>query len=594
MGQVKDGTSATDQKEKVKHECEHKGYKLIKFYADDAVSGASSERAGLNELIEDARAGMFDLIMFTKLDRFGRNLRDLLNLWHLIEEELELKIYCIEDQAINTEGKFGKVMLGILGTFAEFERELIRERMVQGKGTKMRNGLIFPVAKPPFGYDWNRETKILEKVPEQIEIYKRIVSMYLNEHRTLKDIAITLSDDGIDTPGCAMRWNTSTLSKILRNPAYCGDPVTYNKYKYKEVRGKNYSLPDKEKSKEEWIIHTFPPAITKPKWHAIQQRLESQKLKPKKRHKKYREHFLVKAALGRALVCGECKSTVVQKLRVEGKSTYFYYNCFYKACSEQELKMQGRERCILKKVNAERVDYEVYKRVVQLLSNPVHFGRQYLERADTRELKKQIKKLEKRLTALNKKIEKAYDMITDPDVEKVFEKKLKEDIAEQKRLNAGLELKRDELETKDSGTESLKELEEYIKETKYEILSDRWHAKRRGSKFEKQFKEFLLSLPFETKKRLIEATIAPESGGMVELRFGRDSDLMDPWEVAEWSKEEFHENWKTPLVYEDPIVDLHFMIDVEQLRSVILGLDRKKFYDPSNPCAIPGKGKDAH
>ena len=134
-------TSPEDQREKIQRECEKLGYNLTKIYSDDGFSGKTIEfRPGLQELIADAKKGQFDVIMFTKLDRLGRNLRELLNIWELITEELKIDLYCIDQPEVNSGGAFQKVMLAMLGMFAEWERNLIRERTGSGRKKNGKKG----------------------------------------------------------------------------------------------------------------------------------------------------------------------------------------------------------------------------------------------------------------------------------------------------------------------------------------------------------------------------------------------------------------------------------------------------------------------
>ena len=65
---------------------------------------------------------------------------------YLIQEELKLGLYCTDDPSLNTDGRFRRVMLGILGTFAEFEHDLIRERTIRGETAKLNKGEIFPAS----------------------------------------------------------------------------------------------------------------------------------------------------------------------------------------------------------------------------------------------------------------------------------------------------------------------------------------------------------------------------------------------------------------------------------------------------------------
>lgn len=126
--------STTDQSlENQKAALEAAGCTIIR---GEQVSGASRNgRPELRTLLEFIRAG--DILVITRLDRLARSAADL----HQIVKELTAKgagLRCIE-QAIDTSTPSGKALLGMLGVFAEFERDIIRERQAEGiKAAKSR------------------------------------------------------------------------------------------------------------------------------------------------------------------------------------------------------------------------------------------------------------------------------------------------------------------------------------------------------------------------------------------------------------------------------------------------------------------------
>lgn len=105
---------------------------------EDVISGAKTERKGLKEMLEYARAG--DTIVIYKLDRLGRSLKELLTLIDdLKKREITLVIL---SQNIDTSTSTGKLMLQLFGMIAEFERELIRERTMIGLKSARARGKI--------------------------------------------------------------------------------------------------------------------------------------------------------------------------------------------------------------------------------------------------------------------------------------------------------------------------------------------------------------------------------------------------------------------------------------------------------------------
>ena len=118
--------------------CKRKGYTIYKEYCDEGVSGAKSSRPALNSLMDDAMKRRFDAVVVWKLDRLGRSLSHLLK---TLEEFKSLGIdFVAYNQNIDTTTPTGRLMFSMIGAFAEFERELIRERVKAGMETAREKG----------------------------------------------------------------------------------------------------------------------------------------------------------------------------------------------------------------------------------------------------------------------------------------------------------------------------------------------------------------------------------------------------------------------------------------------------------------------
>lgn len=104
-----------------------KQYGCKKIYTD-IMSGSKSERPQLNEMIEYAREG--DTIVVYRLDRLGRGLKDLINLISIFESK-KINFKSLTEN-IDTTTSTGKLIFHIAGAFAEFERNIIRERTKAG------------------------------------------------------------------------------------------------------------------------------------------------------------------------------------------------------------------------------------------------------------------------------------------------------------------------------------------------------------------------------------------------------------------------------------------------------------------------------
>ncbi len=99
-------------------------------YVDRGVSGAKDRRPALDQLMADAASRRIDVVVCWRLDRFGRNLRHLVV---AIEELTAAGVAFVSiGESIDTTSPTGRLLLGVLGSFAQFERERLRERVMAG------------------------------------------------------------------------------------------------------------------------------------------------------------------------------------------------------------------------------------------------------------------------------------------------------------------------------------------------------------------------------------------------------------------------------------------------------------------------------
>jgi DNA invertase Pin-like site-specific DNA recombinase len=117
--------------------CEARGWTTTE-YVDIGVSGAKDRRPALDRLMADASARHVDVVVCWRLDRFGRNLRHLVT---AIEELATAGVAFVSmGESIDTASPTGRLLLGVLASFAEFERERIRERIHAGLARARRQG----------------------------------------------------------------------------------------------------------------------------------------------------------------------------------------------------------------------------------------------------------------------------------------------------------------------------------------------------------------------------------------------------------------------------------------------------------------------
>lgn len=126
-----------------------RGWQVVDEYVDAGVSGSKDSRPALNRLMSHAQQRRFDAILVWKLDRFGRSLK------HLVTSIAELEALGVVFVSLKDNWDLstpsGRLMFQIVGAMAEFERELIRERIKAGMRRRRLEGL--PMGRAPLAID---------------------------------------------------------------------------------------------------------------------------------------------------------------------------------------------------------------------------------------------------------------------------------------------------------------------------------------------------------------------------------------------------------------------------------------------------------
>jgi len=114
-------------------------WEIVTEYIDRGVSGKKESRAELNKLMADAKRRKFDVVMVWKFDRFARSLKHLIT---ALAEFDHLGIDFVSHQeAVDTSTPAGKALFSMIAVMAEFERELIHERVMAGLENAKRKGV---------------------------------------------------------------------------------------------------------------------------------------------------------------------------------------------------------------------------------------------------------------------------------------------------------------------------------------------------------------------------------------------------------------------------------------------------------------------
>ena len=202
----------------------HEGWaELSDRYDDGGFSGGSMERPGLQQLLEDVRAGRIDVIVVYKVDRLTRALSDFAKMVDVFDGAGVS--FVSVTQAFNTTSSMGRLTLNVLLSFARFEREATGEGIRDKVAASKRKGMWMGGAIP-LGYDV--EDKALVVSPTEATAIRTIFAEYLvlgsvRQLRARLDALGIVSKQRTNRFGRVSGGTTFSrggLYNILRNPSY--------------------------------------------------------------------------------------------------------------------------------------------------------------------------------------------------------------------------------------------------------------------------------------------------------------------------------------------------------------------------------------
>ncbi len=231
-------TSNEGQEDRCKHAIaikEDQGWILTKTVRDPGYSGKDMNRPGIQELIRMVKAGEVDVILTYRIDRVSRSIMAFYDFYAILQSH-NVEILSLTE-SFDTSTTVGRLMLNIILSFAQYERELTSER-VRHKLTQHANRGNFIGGITAFGYvcpkDSPKGDKVLMVVPREAEVVKRIFKLYA-QHQNLEKVCAALGRlgvlsrtrhvtkrDGSKAVIGGTPFYASRLFTILRNPVYKG------------------------------------------------------------------------------------------------------------------------------------------------------------------------------------------------------------------------------------------------------------------------------------------------------------------------------------------------------------------------------------
>lgn len=289
---------------------------LVERYDDGGFTGGNTARPGLQRLLADIKGGGIDCVVVYKVDRLSRSLLDFSQMVEVFDQ-FQVAFVAVTQQ-INTASSAGRLMLNVLLSFAQFERELISERTRDKMGAARRKGKWLGSA-PVLGYDADRAARRLTVNQDEAERVRQIFRLYLDRDSML-DVVRELRRRGWSNKAWTTKqgrqrggreFTKGTLHFLLSNVAYLGK-VSY--------RGETYE------GEHEAIL-------ANEQFAAVQAKLTSQRNSAATNRR-----VAQRGRLAGKLFCGNCQSSMVHTYTTKGRRRYRYYEC-------ARAKQTGTESC---------------------------------------------------------------------------------------------------------------------------------------------------------------------------------------------------------------------------------------------------------
>jgi DNA invertase Pin-like site-specific DNA recombinase len=261
------------------------GWNISQIYCDEDYSGTDNERPEWNQMIKEAKAGQFDIILCKTQSRFTRDIAMVEKYFHTLFPLWNIRFVSIVDH-IDTMAEGNKKVRQINALINEWYVEDLSKNIRAVYQRKMREGEYLG-AYPPYGYLKDNYNKYKLIIDDEAATVVRYIFQAVKEGNSIQSICNYLTKRGVPTPTQYRRlklydiqkdksavnikrnikWSSTTVNRILHNEIYLGDMIQHKEEKLNYKSKKTIQVP-----KEEWIIvpNTHEPIIDKENFEQVQ------------------------------------------------------------------------------------------------------------------------------------------------------------------------------------------------------------------------------------------------------------------------------------------------------------------------------------
>lgn len=383
---------------------------LVDIYADEAISGTQTDkRLDFQRMINDAVDGKIDLIITKSISRFARNTLDTLKYVRLLKEHNVAILF--EKENINTLTMNGEMLLVILSSLAQQESESISANVKMGLKMKMKRGEMVGF-NGCLGYDYDLINKVITINEEEAKIVRYIFQRYV-EGAGCFVIAKELTKLKYKTKKGNTNWNDGSVRGIIKNEKYKGDLLLGKTFTVDPI---SHRRLDNMGEEEKYYINSHhEPIISEEMFNEAQKILNKRNSGSNNmgRKEKYSRQF----AFSSKIECGFCGGTATRRRwhsNTSHEKTIWHCVVSTKKGKKYCPDSKGIDEKIIENAFLEAFNMfclqnkEIVEEFMETVENTINATNSI----------KELKKLQREVSAIENKIRKLVDMRIDEMIDK--------------------------------------------------------------------------------------------------------------------------------------------------------------------------------
>ena len=456
-----ESNSISNQKTLLTRYAKENGFKNVKIFVDDGISGVTFNRQGFKEMYKLIESDQVGTLIVKDMSRLGRNYIEVGQLTETILPMHDVRLIAVNDGVDSERGE---------DDFTPF-RNIMNEWYAKDMSRKMRSALKikdsqgYAIGHPPYGYKYDEIDKKRWIIDEEAaDVVRHIFDLRKNSE-SMNGIAKILKKEKVYIPSVyAIKngfkkpvrkpplgeylWTHVMVRTILSNQSYVGDVINFKTY------SKSFKLKQRlENDKENWQIHkeVHEPIIDRELFEMVQKTFKTTKCqKPKHIEKNMFAGFLQ---------CSDCGANLNYKFTHDNPDNH-YFSC----------KNNRARNGLCKKTHHIRVDV-LTELVKNDIANIVRFATEFEDEFVKIVVDEDYKRIQatqkKNLEALNKMLSRDKEL--DTLCEKVFEEKILGNLSEERFLKLSGKYEEEQFELKDQ----IKNMKRIVaEEKKHELNAD--------------------------------------------------------------------------------------------------------------------------